>query len=78
MDILDRIAAYDCSDGGHSDAAQGSAYDLMSDAADEIKQLRATLSKIAGGTEDIDPPYRVVPSEYLRRLAREALPPTHR
>lgn len=73
MDILDRIAAYDCSDGGHCDAAHGSAYDLMSDAADEIRELRAVLSKIAGGTEDIMPPFRAVPNEYLRRWAREAL-----
>lgn len=40
MDILERIAAYDCSDGGHSDAAQGSAYDLLADARAEIERLQ--------------------------------------
>jgi hypothetical protein len=47
MDILERIKAYDCSDGGHSDAAQGSAYDLMHDAANEIEFWRTILQQIA-------------------------------
>lgn len=43
MDILERINAYDCSDGGHSDAAQGSAYDLIRDASEEIWCLREVV-----------------------------------
>lgn len=45
MDILERIDAYDCSDGGHSDAAEGSAYDLMADAKVEIEYLRGLISR---------------------------------
>lgn len=48
MDILERISAYDCSYGGHSDAAQGSAYDLLDEANAEIEHLRAALKTIAG------------------------------
>ena len=52
MDILLRIEAYDCSDGGHSDAAQGSAYELLHDAAEEIKFARAVLQRIANRETD--------------------------
>lgn len=47
MDIVSRIIAYDCSDGGHCDAAQGLAYDLMTEAKEEIQFLRGVLRCIA-------------------------------
>lgn len=52
MDILTRIEKYDCSDGGHCDAAQGSAYDLLQDAATEIAYLRTVFRRIADQRTD--------------------------
>lgn len=56
MDILARINAYDVSDGSHCDAAEGSAYDLMTDAAGEIKYLRGQLERIENCLKTNDMP----------------------
>lgn len=78
MDILERIEVYDCSDGGHSDRAQGSAYDLMRDAAAEVEALRTRLRALIQWHQNWDAPFHEE-DEWIEdfRLAREAVGITH-
>lgn len=71
MDILARIDAYDCSDGGHSDTAEGSAYDLMGDAVEEIKYLRNQLERIENCLKTND-----LPRHAIATIANQARMPT--
>ena len=73
MDILARIAAYDCSDGGHCDAAQGSAYDLMNDAGAEIKVLRAALTQFVAACDTSAPINLINEIGMARKAAGKAL-----
>lgn len=74
MDILQRIANYDSSNGGHSDAAQGTAYELMEDAAGEIKHLRSILQQMADNQlSDENCASVEVAAKRIRGLARAAL-----
>lgn len=43
--LAQRLRAYDGFEGGHSDAAEGNAYELIAEAADRIEELEAALKQ---------------------------------
>ena len=71
-DILSRIDAYDSSNGGHSDASGGSAYDLMEDAKQEIIFLRNGVAAILDGLRG-----NSLSRQHLLKRAAALLPAAH-
>lgn len=59
-DLIERLKAYDGFEGGHSDAAQGTAYELIAEAAAFIQQSEASRTQAEGSLQAT-----------ITRLARE-------